>query len=104
MSANLDVFIAVDNFNENRIGIFFQLLDDGMKNRERFARVFVDMAPVFVWHQMHSHGHRCGGHPEVDMRASGAEFIDVNANHAFTKGVGAREYQCPAQSKSHFRE
>jgi hypothetical protein len=50
MSANLNVLIVVDYFYEIGVGIFFQLLDDGVKNRQRFARVVVYVAPVFVWH------------------------------------------------------
>ncbi len=84
------VLIMIDNFNEIGVRVFFQLLDDGVKNRQRFARVVVYVAQVFVWHQMHGHGHGRGRHPQVNVRTAGAEFIDVDANHAFTEGVGAR--------------
>ncbi len=40
----------------------------------------------------------------MNVRTSGAEFIDVNTNYAFTEGIGTREYKCAAKTQSCFRE
>jgi hypothetical protein len=103
MRAYPNVLIMIDNFNEVGIRILFQFFDDGMEDGKSFAGLLGGAAHVFAGNEVHSHGDGCGRKPHVNVGAASAEFVDVDANHAFPHGVGAREYECAAKSESCFR-
>src|SRR5229473_3140806 len=42
--------------------------------------------------------------PHVNVGAAGAVFVNVDADHPFAHGIGARENQSSAESESCFRE
>ena len=98
VGAHPNVLGVIVNFNEFGIGILFQFLDDGMENGQSFARPLRGVPHVFARNEVHGHRDGGGGNPKVNVRASGAEFVDVDADHAFMKRVGAREDECTAKS------
>ncbi len=102
--AHPNVLIMIDNFNEVGIRILFQFFEDGMKNGHRFARLFGGVTHVFARNEMHGHGDGRGRNPHMNVRTTGAVFVNVNADDAFMEGIGAREYECAAKSESCFRE
>ncbi len=58
---------------------------------------------MLVRHQVHGHGNGRGGNPHMNVRAAGAEFVDVDADDAFAHGIRACENESPAESQSCFR-
>jgi hypothetical protein len=102
--AHANVLIMIDNFNEVGIRILFQFFDDGMEDGQSFAGLLGDVAHVFAGNEMHGHGDGRGWKPHVNVGAAGAEFVDVDANHSLSHGVGAREHECAAKSESCFRK
>jgi len=75
-----------------------------VKDGQSFARLLGGMAHVVAGNEMHGHGDGRGGNPHMNVRAAGAVFVDVDADHAFAHGIGAREYDCAAKSESCFRK
>jgi hypothetical protein len=104
VSAHPYVLIMIDNFNEVGIRILFQFFDDGVKHGQSFARLLGGMAYVPARNEMHGHGDGRGRNPHMNVRAASAVFVDINADHAFTERIGAREDECAAKSESCFRE
>ena len=93
------MLIVIDNFNEIDVRILFQFFENGMENRQSFARVFGGVPHV---QDRNESGHGCGRYLYMNVGTPGTEFVDVNADHAFMEGIGAK-YEC-AQSESCFRE
>ncbi len=103
MCAHPNVLIMTVNFNEVGIRIFFQFFDDGMKNRQSFARLLGGAPQVLARNEMHGHGDGRGGNPHMNVGTSGAVFVDVDSDDAFVKRIGAREDERAAKSESCFR-
>jgi hypothetical protein len=95
---------VIVNFNEFGIRILFQFFDEGMKHGQSFARLLGGVAHVLAGDEMHGHGNGRGRNPEVNVGAAGAVFVNVDADHAFPHGIGARKDDCSAKSESCFRE
>ncbi len=98
------MLIIILNFDEVGIRVLPQFFDDGMKNGHGLARLLGGVAPMLVRHKMHGHGNGRGRNPHMNVGAAGAEFVDVDADHAFPHGIGAREDNSAAKSESCFRE
>ena len=94
----------VVNFNEFGIRILFQFFDDGMKDWHSLTRILGDVAHVLGRHEMHGHGNGCRRNPHMNVRAAGAVFVNIDADHAFPHGVCARENQRSANCESCFRK
>ncbi len=102
--ADPNVLIMIDNFNEVGVGIFLQFFDDGVKNGQNFAGLLGGMAYVLARNEMHGHWNGRSRNPEMNVRAAGAVFVDVDADDAFMEGIDAREHESAAKSESCFRE
>src|SRR5260370_1830790 len=61
--ANLNALIAIDNLDENRIGILFQLLHNGMENRQGLAPLLGSAAPALARNQVHAPGDAASVNP-----------------------------------------
>jgi len=99
-----DVLVVILNFNELRIRILFQFLDERVENGQGFARLLGGAAHLLARNEMHGHGDGRGRNPHMNVGPSGAEFVDIDADDAFAHGVGACEDECAAKSESCFRE
>jgi len=104
LSAYPHVLVMIVNLYEFRIRILFQFFDDGAKDRHGLARLLGAVPQMLGWHEMQDHGDGRGGNPHMNVGATGAVFVNVDADHAFPHGVGACEDECSANCESRFRE
>jgi hypothetical protein len=104
VGANLDVLLAVTDFDQIGIGKFFQLFHDGVGRGKELTRVFRGTPQVFPGDKMHGQGGYGGGNPKMNVGTAGAVFVHINADDAFVECVGAGKYESAANSERGFRK
>src|SRR5258708_19697916 len=83
MSANLNVLIAINNFDESRIRILFQLLHDGTENRQRLPRLLGSAAHVLGRNEVHGHGNGPPPAPYINLATPPPDSVHPNSLPSF---------------------
>ena len=100
--ANANVLVVIVNLNEFRVGIFFQLFDDGMEDGQNFVRILGGVAQLLAGNEMHGHGNGRGGNPHMNVGSAGVVFVNIDADDALAHGISAREDERAAKCESCF--
>lgn len=106
-SGDLHVLFAVFDVNECGVRVLAQLGGDNLQKRQAVIRFPREMLEVLPGNKVQGYGYRGGGHPEMDVRAAIAMFVDVDTDDAFTESIDTRENdgtshaQCKFGSENH---
>ena len=86
------------------VGIFFELFGDDFNERQRVVSAVDRFLEFIVGDEVQRRGNGGGRHPEMDVRAAGAVFVDVNFDGAFAESVDGGEGESSDGAESEFCE
>src|SRR5256885_16040308 len=101
VDGDFDVLVFAVNLDKIGVGIFLEFFGDDLNERQRVVGAVDRFLEFIVGDKVQRRGNGRGGHPEVNVRAAGAGFVNANFYGGFPGRVdgGGNESSGGAESE-----